>query len=154
MDVVCINQSDLGERAQQVRVMDRIFSSATLAWAGNTAPYVDNVFEFLERLRFVTQQDIFRQNITKMDNLDDPALLHEWLKLKQNVDLDPSDFLEADDPHWLDFYFGLNPGLMKAPGEDIAIDNRITDQHIRKEMNFNLRMALAKLCSREYFERC
>ena len=84
-DAICINQRDLLERSQQVRMMGEIYSTATnvIIWLGDATEYVDYAFDlmnsttFRERLKSLAVSDrrpvdeeimvevIFKQDLCK-----------------------------------------------------------------------------------------
>lgn len=137
MDAVCINQEDMEERASQVLVMDQIFSNAiqTLAWAGNDAPHVNEAFEFLDRFRTVVQQDIIRQSEEHSMELETIAVVKR----------------APGSPLWTVMYYGLHPRVSSL---EIGFDREISASCLEQNFDLNTRLALCKLCSREYFERC
>ncbi|KAH7383542.1 heterokaryon incompatibility protein-domain-containing protein [Cadophora sp. MPI-SDFR-AT-0126] len=81
IDAICINQDDLLERAQQVRIMSKIYSSASrvLIWLGEEEPTdklaFDNLRDWNERLKSPEVASNLSAHVWKVDlaELDTPA---------------------------------------------------------------------------------
>ncbi|KAI1459366.1 heterokaryon incompatibility protein-domain-containing protein [Annulohypoxylon moriforme] len=85
IDAVCIDQLNARERAQQVRLMGRIFSSAqrVLAWLGPPSPCSPLAMELLEMLAINSRQ---KDRVSWLiDVARDPKFFEHWAALNNFV---------------------------------------------------------------------
>ncbi|KAJ9658239.1 hypothetical protein H2198_003812 [Neophaeococcomyces mojaviensis] len=88
VDYLCINQKDLDERAAQVAMMDRIYSTAdsVYAWLGPSTADSEKVFDFLEQSRIQRSAGepywkIFMSDSTVFHALEDLLGRSYWTRL-------------------------------------------------------------------------
>jgi hypothetical protein len=69
IDALCIDQTNLEERSEQVKMMARIYSQASqvVVWLGESDLYVNKAFDTMEELCWATKVRVWQYSAQKLD---------------------------------------------------------------------------------------